>query len=63
MKTLSLSYNIAEGFNPRLVNTDLQNSNANTVFQWDFQNSLKEQALKEIRTAIKSFKKNGTIDY
>jgi len=63
MKTLALHYGINEPINFQLINNILKPMHQNSVFQWDFEEQFKINAMKEIQQALRMFKKKGTIDY
>jgi hypothetical protein len=62
MKALALNYNMNQHVSFKTVAGMLNPSNDSSVFQWDFQDNFKHNAMKEIQKAIRKFKKDGTID-
>ena len=63
MKTLTLNYGINETVSFKMSNDMINPSNQNNLFQWDYEERFKSNAMKEIQQALRMLKKKGTIDY
>lgn len=63
MNAIAIQYDLFEPFDFNKIKEFLQPKAKQAVFQWDFENTEKRNAMKEIQKALKMLDKKGTIDY